>query len=231
MMVPQFDEAQLGRMRRAYKSGVSAYDLSVRFGIGESLVLDVARGKSPPLMMAAGDPISCVDELKLARERRKAACRLHFLDLVTAYRPEVIIKFNAIQKERAEKLATSKKLASEVVEAAKNLVSSAPKKEAILDPKVTRRSLRIFDAALLRFKMTYEEMTGQTRTKPYVFARQVTMFAIYSECAKYESTTSIGCMFKKDHSTVVSAVHKIRKLIEAGDQKILDHVNALREVE
>lgn len=227
MKVPLFNEPEIARIRRAYIAGVPTYELSTRFGIGESLILDVARGRESPKVIAVGPAISNVEEIKAERKRRIEACRLHFRDLVAAYRPDVIEKHNSILMERKRRRRTVKK---PPVDSNDNKPSEKLTKQLALSPTVTRRSIRIFSAGLDHFGMTEAEMTGKTRTDEYVKARHTLMFVIYSECSRTESTPSIGRMFNKDHSTVVTAVHKIRKLLAQGDKDISAHVAILREV-
>lgn len=224
-MVPQLSDAQMARLRTAYYSGVSTHDISSRFGIGESQVHDAVKGRTPLIYSVSDDPISMEDE-GLFKKRLVKSCKLHLLDLITEYRPEVLARY----KECREK-ALKKSIVSKIVI---NETENNPEEDSvdnyIIHPSLTRRSVRIFRAGLRRFKMTVDEMIGPTRKYENVRARQILMFVIYTECQSFESMPSVGRMFNKDHSTVVHAVQKIRKSLDKGDPNITDHVNALREV-
>lgn len=228
MMVPQLSDAQMSRLRSAYYAGVSTDDIVERFGIGPKQVHDAVRGRVPLIYSVSDDPVNMEDE-GLLKKRRVKSCKLHLLDLITEYRPEVLAQYKARRKAALEASIFSKIVVEETAEDQEGQEEDSVENH-IIPPSLTRRSVRIFRAGLKRFKMTADEMTGPTRTNEYVRARQILMFAIYTECLGVESTPSVGRMFKKDHSTVVHAVHRVRKSLEAGDPKITEHVNALREV-
>lgn len=223
MMVPQLTDAQMNRLRSAYNAGVEIQDIADRFGIGPKQVLQAARGRVP-MIYDHGNAVNSIVDDEEYKQIHVKSCRLHFLDLVAAYRPEVLDKFNShIQRRKAISKAAIDNARS-VVEASKPVEPSA------MELQVTKRSRRIFAAGLRHFSMTADEMTGKTRTDEYVKARQTLMFVIYSECVSHESTPSIGRMFNKDHSTVVHAVHKVRALLAQGDKTTSANVAALREV-
>lgn len=222
MMVPLFTETQIGRLRRAIDSGYSGYDLAERFGISESAIHETYRGHIP--LTHYYEPLDDRVEKEAARQAKAKSCNLHLMDLVTVYRPEVLDKFNArIQRRKAISKAAIDN-ARIVVEASKPVEVSATELIA------TKRSRRIFAAGLRHFSMTQNEMTGSTKTAPYVKARQTLMYVIYSECVSHESTPSIGRMFNRDHSTVVHAVHKVRSMLAKGDETTSANVAVLREV-
>lgn len=222
MMVPLFNDSEIGRLKRAIDAGYSGYDLSERFGISESAIHDVYRGHVP--LTHYYEPLDDRPEKAAARQAIAKSCNLHLMDLVSVYRPEVLDKFNArIQRRKVIRKAAIDN-ARIVVEASKPLELSDR------ELKLTKRSRRIFAAGLRHFSMTHNEMTGSTRTADYVKARQTLMYVIYSECISHESTPSIGRMFNRDHSTVVHAVHKVRALLAQGDKEISASVAVLREV-
>lgn len=226
MMVPQLSDAQIKRLKHAYYQGYESADLGKRFGVSPSEVARIARGEYIPLKYVVGEGSSVTkDDDTFSRRLRIRSCRLHLLDLVTEYRPDVLDTYRARRSEALKASIDSKIVAPPVIQ--EEEVSDT---HPIIEPHLTRRSMRILKAALKRFNLSVEEMTGNTRTVAYVRARQITMYVIYSECSNFESTPSIGRMFNKDHSTVVHAVHRMRDKVRAGDQSIIEHVNALKEV-
>lgn len=225
MMVPQFSEAQIIRMKKAYYSGVSTYDLAERFGICGKQVIQVVRGQNP-LIYDPGDVIESVSHIEETKKRRIKSCQLHFMDLVRAYRPDVIRKHKEIQTSRRQAL-----VAKINIEANKQNVIEEKSINTDENPPIHfRRSMRIFAAGLEYFGITAEGMTGLSRTAEYTRARHILMFVIYDECGNKESTPSIGRMFNRDHSTVVNAIHKVRKLLSQGCKDTSATVAILRGV-
>lgn len=223
-MVNQLSETQKERLKKAYFSGVSTEDLVERFGVCNKSIVLIARGQLNPMVYDPGDALSYPLESEIEKKRRVKACKLHYQDLVKAYRPDIIERFKEIIKERRRRMLAARMPVKPIQE-------PKEKREPLISAKVSRRSARIFAEALKYFEMTAEELTGSTRTKNYVKARQILMFVIYTECSRYESTPSIGRMFNKDHSTVVHAVHKIRDMLKNEDAETIKIVNHLRSVQ
>ena len=218
MMVPLFSDAQIKRLKNAHADGISTPELSSRFGVSEPTILDIIRGKVPKIKVHENP----IEDGGIDHNQSIESCRLHLLDLIEVYRPEVFEQYKtnlkAIRQDNSDEkrimVAVPKEITERTIE---NLIAF-------------KRSTRIFNAGLLYFDVTQGEMIGDIRIQPLPLCRQKLMYAIYAECSTFESTISIGKMFHKDHSTVVHALRKIRKLIDAGDEKVIADVIALRKV-
>lgn len=77
------------------------------------------------------------------------------------------------------------------------------------------------------FKVTLNQLKSVRRDRQIVFPRQLAMYYLYYYCNK--STVEIGRIFKKDHTTVVHSLRKVRGWMQV-DQNIYDQVLELRSL-
>lgn len=85
-------------------------------------------------------------------------------------------------------------------------------------------TLRIEDcrrALQVRFKVTKAEMLGPRRLRRIARPRQMAM-VLARELVPNASTTKIGAMFNRDHTTVVHATRMMGALEEADDAFAID---------
>ena len=74
-------------------------------------------------------------------------------------------------------------------------------------------------AACHYFRLTMMQLTGKERHAEVARARQISMFIVRDKLGT--SFPQIGAKFGgKDHTTVISAVQKIRGLLEAKDNSV-----------
>lgn len=68
----------------------------------------------------------------------------------------------------------------------------------------------IIDLISAKLDVSYSTMISKSRIREHVFARQVSMFFI----KKYTdlNLTQIGCLFNRDHSTVIYAIETINDI-------------------
>ena len=93
-------------------------------------------------------------------------------------------------------------------------------------PEWNATAEEIFQALFDVTGMVKRELTGPQRFKSYVRARYVAMFLLQRH--RRLSTTKIGQIFNRDHSTVVHGTHRVWSELGQGGGPILD---LLRKVE
>ena len=69
-------------------------------------------------------------------------------------------------------------------------------------------------------------LVGPAKPAEVMLARQVAQYVAYNYCEA--SFPQIGVVFKRDHTTVLSNVRKIQRLLDAGDAEVRKHVDAIR---
>lgn len=95
------------------------------------------------------------------------------------------------------------------------------------EPRVITPEL-ILDCAADYFGFDVEEITGASRKRPLVIARQIAMYVMRTTTSL--SLIEIGKTFgKRDHSTVIYAVDKITKHMKS-DQRIYNQVSDLNQI-
>ena len=89
-------------------------------------------------------------------------------------------------------------------------------------------TVHILTAVALYFKMPLTQIIGTSRTKTTVHARYTAIFLIYSWTKL--SLVSIGKMFDRDHSTIHTALQKMRGSLDNVD-KINEYTEPLIAIE
>ncbi|MDQ6837618.1 MAG: chromosomal replication initiation protein DnaA, partial [Actinomycetota bacterium] len=85
----------------------------------------------------------------------------------------------------------------------------------------------ILDTTAEMFGMTIEDLTGKSRSRPLVTARQISMY-VFRQMTDF-SYPAIGREFGgRDHTTVIHAVDKIGTLMKQR-RAIFDQVTALMQ--
>lgn len=76
---------------------------------------------------------------------------------------------------------------------------------------------------------TREHLTGNNRTRATTFARHVAMYL--ARRMTPASLIEIGRAFDRDHTTVMAAVRRVEKMVDAGDDRTLTIVDRVtREI-
>lgn len=107
--------------------------------------------------------------------------------------------------------------AKPTIEAAKNIIREpARHKEKQLSTG------QIIEKIAHLFGLQVGDVRGSRRVKDIAEIRHLIMYFLYSEGLSY---TKIGAEFNKDHTSVLHAVRKIRKLLDANDQHTKEQVD------
>ena len=77
------------------------------------------------------------------------------------------------------------------------------------------------------FGITYEEMIGKSRAKPYVYPRQIAMYLARTHSSL--SFPDLGRAFGRDHTTVLHAVQRIMNDIQKKDVGLQADIKRLEE--
>ena len=87
---------------------------------------------------------------------------------------------------------------------------------------------RIVDLVARKFNLTAEKLLGRDRTKDVAFPRQIAMYLLREESKI--SFPQIGeVLGGRDHSTVMSAIEKIKDQIKHGDQRLEKDIASLKQ--
>jgi chromosomal replication initiator protein len=87
---------------------------------------------------------------------------------------------------------------------------------------------RVVDLVARKFNITAEKLLGRDRTKEVAHPRQVAMYLLREEFKI--SYPQIGeVLGGRDHSTVMSAIDKIKDQIEHGDRKLEKDIASIKE--
>jgi len=90
-----------------------------------------------------------------------------------------------------------------------------------------RRSTRdVLRVAGVYFGYGPNVLTGPTKPAELMIARQVAQYVAYNYCDA--SFPQIGAVFNRDHTTILSNVRKIQRLLDEGNAEIRKHVEAIR---
>jgi len=87
---------------------------------------------------------------------------------------------------------------------------------------------RVVDLVARKFNLTAEKLLGRDRTKDVAFPRQIAMYLLREESKI--SFPQIGeVLGGRDHSTVMSAIEKIKEQIKHGDQRLEKDIASLKQ--
>jgi len=87
---------------------------------------------------------------------------------------------------------------------------------------------RVVDLVARKFNLTSEKLLGRDRTKEVAFPRQIAMYLLREESKI--SYPQIGeVLGGRDHSTVMSAIDKIKDQIKHGDQRLEKDIASIKE--
>ena len=87
---------------------------------------------------------------------------------------------------------------------------------------------RVIDLVARKFNITAEKLLGRDRTKEVAHPRQIAMYLLREEFKI--SYPQIGeVLGGRDHSTVMSAIDKIKDQIEHGDRKLEKDIASIKE--
>jgi chromosomal replication initiator protein len=79
-----------------------------------------------------------------------------------------------------------------------------------------KESKSVISAVERYFNLSYAEMIQKTRVESVRWPRQVLMYLLSKNTNM--NKTSIGMMFKKDHSTVILTIRKVQDYIDTEDR-------------
>lgn len=77
-----------------------------------------------------------------------------------------------------------------------------------------------------QFGFSPEELVEQNRTQPLVTVRKVAMFVAWTSAGGAGNFSATGRVFQRDHTTVISAVRDVQRMIEK-DEKLRSVVELL----
>lgn len=85
------------------------------------------------------------------------------------------------------------------------------------EPKY-RSTKAIIDEVLADFPgVTWADLKGERRTREFIIPRHLAMYEIYAQ-RKNMSLPMIGRLFRRDHTTILSAVRKVERMKMAEDE-------------
>lgn len=85
---------------------------------------------------------------------------------------------------------------------------------------------KVLDTVAAKYGISYVEMTGKCRTASYVRPRQISQYLAIRLTGK--STTMIGRVFQRDHTTVLHSKWRIEELLKS-DPKLGKEIQTLQE--
>ena len=86
---------------------------------------------------------------------------------------------------------------------------------------------RVVDLVARKFNLTKEKLLGRDRTKDVAHPRQIAMYLLREE-AKISFPQIGEVLGGRDHSTVMSAIEKIKEQIRSGDGRVQKDIDFLR---
>ncbi|MCX6060545.1 MAG: chromosomal replication initiator protein DnaA [Chloroflexi bacterium] len=86
---------------------------------------------------------------------------------------------------------------------------------------------RVVDLVARKFNLTVEKLLGRDRTKEVAHPRQIAMYLLREE-AKISFPQIGEVLGGRDHSTVMSAIEKIKQQIRSGDGRLQKDIDLLR---
>ncbi len=86
---------------------------------------------------------------------------------------------------------------------------------------------RVVDLVARKFNLTVEKLLGRDRTKDVAHPRQIAMYLLREE-AKISFPQIGEVLGGRDHSTVMSAIEKIKEQIRSGDGRVQKDIDFLR---
>jgi chromosomal replication initiator protein len=87
---------------------------------------------------------------------------------------------------------------------------------------------RVIDLVARKFNLTVEKLLGRDRTKEVAHPRQIAMYLLREE-AKISFPRIGEVLGGRDHSTVMSAIEKIKEEIRSGDGRLQKEIDLLRQ--
>ena len=85
----------------------------------------------------------------------------------------------------------------------------------------------VVDLVARKFNLTAEKLLGRDRTKEVAYPRQIAMYLLREE-AKISFPQIGEALGGRDHSTVMSAIEKIKDQIRSGDGRVQKDIDSLR---
>jgi len=86
---------------------------------------------------------------------------------------------------------------------------------------------RVVDLVARKFNLTVEKLLSRDRTKDVAHPRQIAMYLLREE-AKISFPQIGEVLGGRDHSTVMSAIEKIKDQIRSGDGRVQKDIDSLR---
>lgn len=90
---------------------------------------------------------------------------------------------------------------------------------------------RLLNYLLKKNKLTIQDLKGKSRKKEVVLVRYIYWYLfkkLYFKTKKYTSSARLGCVFEKDHATVLHAYKTIQGRVET-EPKFRKYINELYE--
>jgi chromosomal replication initiator protein len=98
----------------------------------------------------------------------------------------------------------------------------------LLPPRGDVAPEQVVDLVARKFNLTAEKLLGRDRTKEVAFPRQIAMYLLREEFKI--SYPQIGeALGGRDHSTVMSAIDKIKEQIQHGDHRLEKDIASLKQ--
>lgn len=98
----------------------------------------------------------------------------------------------------------------------------------LLPPRGDVTPEKVVDLVARKFNLTAEKLLGRDRTKEVAFPRQIAMYLLREEFKI--SYPQIGeALGGRDHSTVMSAIDKIKEQIQHGDRRLERDIAAIKQ--
>ena len=157
----------------------------------------------------------------ICASREEEAKKQAFQDRIRDLREQA--RLEREKEERAE--YAKKKSEQRIVERVRQRRIVIEKKSSM--PVTQTPSIRfIRDVVMAYFDISLEEIVGRDRRKHYAMPRHIAFWLTYNLSIK--STPEIGRVYGgRDHTTVLSSIKKVNRMLAAGDQ---EYSNCIREL-
>lgn len=95
--------------------------------------------------------------------------------------------------------------------------------------RMMAKSMALMTEVAIHFGVSVEEIVSSTRKRSVADARAVTCYLAYNLCGM--SSTEVGQLVHRDHSTIIIAVRKVEQWLELPkiNPHAVDIINALRK--
>lgn len=126
-------------------------------------------------------------------------------------------RIKRLNAERLERIAASTRQEPLISEFEKIHVRDAGDAAIVDEPRVTviNRSKMLVRDVAHEYGLTYQDLVGCGRSKPFILPRRIAMWRLRHE--RGLSFPQIGKIFNRDHSTCVYAVQVMDEMIERGE--------------